>query len=52
MAEYKKTKKGGGRTLKYMNIGIDADLLPVLDKVDNKTRFINQAIREYVNNMK
>lgn len=52
MAEYKKTKKGAGRTMKYMNIGIDADLLPILELVDNKTRFVNKAIRAFVKNNK
>lgn len=47
-ATYKRTKKGTGRTTKYMNFGIDNDLVGILDKLSNKTRFVNDAIREKI----
>lgn len=45
---YKRTKKGSGRTMTYMNIGIDNDLIGSLRILGNKTRFINDAIREKI----
>lgn len=47
-AVYKRTKKGAGRTTKAISLGVDRDLLAVLDSVSNKTRFINDAIREKI----
>lgn len=47
-ATYKKTKKGAGRTTKYMNFGIDNDLVGILGMMSNKTRFVNDAIREKI----
>lgn len=47
-ATYKRTKKGAGRTTKYMSFGIDIELVGILDKLSNKTRFVNDAIREKI----
>ena len=35
--------------MKYMNIGIDNDLVGILGMMANKTRFVNAAIREKIN---
>lgn len=45
MGKIKRTKKGTGKTVKLVGVQIDTDLLPYLDKVGNKSRFINDAIR-------
>ena len=42
-------RKGAGRpaiTGKAYNYKADKDLIPILDKQDNRNRFINDAVRE------
>lgn len=34
--------------MKYMNFGIDNDLVGILGMMANKTRFVNDAIREKI----
>ena len=42
----KRTKKGAGKTVKLVGIQIDNDLLPFLDALPNKSRFINDLLRK------
>lgn len=49
-AIYKKTTKGGGRTVRQIKVYADIDLLPELEKVTNRNRFINEAIRAQLKN--
>lgn len=44
--EYKKGRKNGFRTTISVHIGIDSDLYDRYKAIPNKTRFINDAIRE------
>lgn len=41
----KRTKKGTGATVKLVGIQIDNDLLPYLNALPNKSRFINDLLR-------
>lgn len=49
----KRTKKGAGATVKLVGIQIDNDLLPFLNALPNKSRFINDLLRKnfLVNNL-
>ena len=47
MAKYKSTRKGTGATTKSVHLYIDEELMPVLRAQENKTRFVNNAIRAY-----
>lgn len=42
----KRTKKGAGATVKLVGIQIDNDLLPYLNALPNKSRFINDLLRK------
>ncbi len=42
----KRTKKGTGATVKLVGIQIDNDLLPYLNALPNKSRFINGLLRK------
>ena len=42
----KSTKKGGGTTVTLVGVQIDNDLLPYLKALPNKSRFINDLLRE------
>lgn len=42
----KRTKKGAGATVKLVGIQIDNDLLPFLNALPNKSRFINDLLRK------
>lgn len=42
----KRTKKGAGATIKLVGIQIDNDLLPFLNALPNKSRFINDLLRK------
>lgn len=42
----KRTKKGAGKTVKLVGIQIDNDLLPFLNALPNKSRFINDLLRK------
>lgn len=42
----KRTKKGAGATVKLVGIQIDNDLLPSLNALPNKSRFINDLLRK------
>ena len=42
----KRTKKGTGATVKLVGIQIDNDLLPYLNALPNKSRFINDLLRK------
>lgn len=42
----KRTKKGTGATVKLVGFQIDNDLLPYLNAQPNKSRFINNLLRE------
>ena len=42
----KRTKKGAGSTVKLVGIQIDKDLLPFLNALPNKSRFINDLLRK------
>lgn len=47
MAEIRKDKAPRGtRTQKHVAFRMDLDLVPLLENVPNKGRFINEAIRE------
>jgi hypothetical protein len=46
MAKIKSTKKGAGKTVKLVGIQIDNDLLPFLNALPNKSRFINTLLRK------
>lgn len=46
MRQHKKGRKNGFRTTISVHIGIDADLYERYKAIPNKTRFINDAIRE------
>jgi len=37
-----------GKTTKSVHVYIDADLLPFFESLLNKTRYVNQAIREKI----
>ena len=43
----KRTKKGIGSTVKLVGIQIDNDLLPYLNAQPNKSRFINNLLRQH-----
>lgn len=49
----KRTKKGAGKTVTLVGIQIDNDLLPYLNALPNKSRFINDLLRKnfLVNNL-
>lgn len=42
----KRTKKGAGATVTLVGVQIDNDLLPFLKAIPNKSRFINDLLRE------
>lgn len=42
----KRTKKGAGKTVTLVGIQIDNDLLPYLNALPNKSRFINDLLRK------
>ena len=44
----KRTKKGTGATVKLVGIQIDNDLLPYLNALPNKSRFINDLLRKII----
>lgn len=44
----KRTKKGAGATVKLVGIQIDNDLLPFLNALPNKSRFINDFFEEEI----
>lgn len=46
MAKIKSTKKGAGKTVTLVGIQIDNDLLTYLNAQPNKSRFINNLLRE------
>lgn len=46
MAKIKSTKKGAGKTVTLVGIQIDNDLLTHLNAQPNKSRFINNLLRE------
>lgn len=46
MARYKRSPKDG-RTVKLIGFYIDNDLVPLVNKLANKSRFINDLIRKY-----
>lgn len=46
MAKIKSTKKGVGKTVKLVGVQIDNDLLPFLNALPNKSRFINDLLRK------
>lgn len=48
----KRTQKGIGSTLKSYHLYLDSDLVAVVDSQPNKNRFINAAIRNFINNKK
>ena len=43
----KRTKKGAGSTVKLVGIQIDNNLLPYLNAQSNKSRFINNLLRQH-----
>lgn len=45
-ASIKKSEKKG-RTTKIVGFSIDTDLLPELDKLPNRSRVINELLRNY-----
>ena len=45
-ANIKKSEKGN-RTTKIVGFSIDTDLLPELDKLSNRSRVINELLRNY-----
>lgn len=47
MAKIKSTKKGAGKTVTLVGIQIDNDLLTYLNAQPNKSRFINNLLREH-----
>lgn len=47
MAKIKSTKKGVGKTVKLVGVQIDNDLFPYLKEQSNKSRFINNLLREH-----
>lgn len=47
MAKIKSTKKGAGKTVTLVGIQIDNDLLPYLKGQSNRSRFINNLLREH-----
>lgn len=47
MAKIKCTKKGAGKTVSLVGIQIDNDLLPFLNAQPNKSRFINNLLRQH-----
>lgn len=48
----KRTQKGVGSTLKSYHLYLDSDLVTIVDSQPNKNRFINAAIRNFINNKK
>lgn len=42
----KKSKRGEGKTVTLVGIQIDNDLLPMLKAQPNRSRFINDLLRE------
>lgn len=46
MRQNKRTKKGVGATVKLVGFQIDKDLIPHLNTLKNKSRFINDLLRE------
>lgn len=46
MAKIKCTKKGAGKTVTLVGIQIDNDLMPFLNALPNKSRFINDLLRK------
>lgn len=46
LAKIKSTKKGVGKTVKLVGVQIDNDLLPFLNALPNKSRFINDLLRK------
>lgn len=47
MAKIKCTKKGAGKTVSLVGIQIDNDLLPFLNAQPNRSRFINNLLRQH-----
>lgn len=47
MAKIKCTKKGAGKTVSLVGIQIDNDLLPFLNAQPNKSRLINNLLRQH-----
>lgn len=47
MTKYKK-RKAGINTVISVHVYIDEDLFPVFTRLPNKTRFVNDAIREKI----
>lgn len=47
MAKIRSTKKGVGKTVKLVGVQIDNDLFPYLKEQSNKSRFINNLLREH-----
>lgn len=43
----KRTKKGAGATVTLVGVQIDNDLLPYLKEQSNRSRFINNLLREH-----
>lgn len=52
MRKYKSSPKGKGATVKGYHLYIDSELVAVLEGQENKTRFVNDAIRNYVKLLK
>lgn len=46
MAKIKRSPKGKGKTVTLVGIQIDNDLLPFLNALPNKSRFINDLLRK------
>ena len=43
----KEWKRGNGSTQKMVSFRLDADLIPLLENVENKGRLINNLLREF-----
>lgn len=50
--KHKPHTRGGGSSIKSVHLYIDIDLLPALQQQENKTRFVNDAIRAFLKEMK
>lgn len=44
----KEWKRGTGSTQKMVSFRLDADLIPLLENVENKGRLINNLLREFL----
>lgn len=48
MTKYKNNRKAGVKTVISVHIYIDEELFPAFTRLPNKTRFVNDAIREKI----